>query len=149
MLVLDEPTASLPAAEVEQLYEVIRAVTRRGVAVVYISHHFNEVFEISDSVTVLRDGRIVATRPTASLDEDALIDLTIGRELRKLDTPATAQRPDREVVLAVRGLAGTVVDGIDFEVHAGEVVGVAGVTGSGREEVGAARLRRATRATAT
>jgi ribose transport system ATP-binding protein len=135
VLVLDEPTASLPAAEVAQLYEVIRAVTRRGVAVVYISHHFNEVFAISDSVTVLRDGRIVATRTTASLDEDELIDLTIGRELRRRDTRPSAQKPDREVVLSVRGLGGGVVDGIDFEVHAGEVVGVAGVTGSGREEV--------------
>jgi ribose transport system ATP-binding protein len=135
VLFLDEPTASLPAAEVAQLYEVIRNVTRRGVAVVYISHHFNEVFEISESVTVLRDGRVVATRPTSSLDENELIDLTIGRELRKGDARPPTAPSDREVVLSVRRLAGSVVDGIDLEVHAGEVVGVAGVTGSGREEI--------------
>jgi ribose transport system ATP-binding protein len=135
VLVLDEPTASLPAAEVEQLYEVIRAVTRRGVAVVYISHHFNEVFEITERVTVLRDGRIVGTRTTAEIDEDQLVDLTIGRELRKLDTRPAVAKPEQEVVLRVSGLSGTVLAGIDFEVHAGEVVGVAGVTGSGREEL--------------
>ena len=135
VLFLDEPTASLPAAEVSQLYDVVRAVQRRGVAVVYISHHFNEVFDIADRVTVLRDARIVGTYATSALDEDKLIELTLGRELRMHDVRETERRPNREVVLSVRGLWGNVLRGIDFDVHASEVVGVAGVTGSGREEI--------------
>jgi ribose transport system ATP-binding protein len=84
-LFLDEPTAALPAGEVRRLFEVIEMVKQRGVAVGYVSHHFNEVFEICDRVTVLRDGRVVATRPVAELDEPQLIELTVGRAIQRLD----------------------------------------------------------------
>jgi ribose transport system ATP-binding protein len=135
VLFLDEPTATLPAGEAHRLFEVINMVKQRGVAVGFVSHHFTEVFAICDRVTVLRDGRIVGTRQVADIDEPHLIELTVGRAVQRLDRRDHEAAPRDDVVLRVSGLAGRVLQGIDFEVHSGEIVGVAGVTGSGREEV--------------
>jgi ribose transport system ATP-binding protein len=136
VLILDEPTAARPAAEVERLFEVIRAVHRSGVAVIYVSHRFGEVFALSDRITVLRDGKRVATRETAELDEGGLIELTIGRALRAFEEAHAIQHTARpDAVLSVRGLSGIVLNDLNLDVHAGEIVGIAGVTGSGREEV--------------
>jgi ribose transport system ATP-binding protein len=137
VLVLDEPTASLPAAEAERLFEVIRTVKASGVAIVYVSHRFAEVLEIADRITVLRDARKVATIPASELDENSLIELTIGRALKALEAAHEIEHELHadEPILTVRGLAGNVIESLDFEVHAGEIIGVAGVTGSGREEV--------------
>lgn len=140
LLVLDEPTASLPAAEVTRLFEVVRAVRSRGVAIIYVSHHFNEVFEISDRVTVLRDGRHIDTRKTSDLDESGLIALTIGRSLEQFE-PARSDAgrvAGQAPVLSIEQLSGSIVDSFDLDVHAGEIVGIAGVTGSGREELAGA-----------
>ena len=139
ILVLDEPTASLPAAEVDRLFSVLRMVHRQGVALIYVSHHFGEVFEISERITVLRDGAVVATEVTADLDESQLIELTIGRALSSLEALPQA-RPDtesaeQEPALRVRSLGGDIVRSLDLDVAPGEIVGFAGVTGSGREEV--------------
>ncbi|NLT07229.1 MAG: sugar ABC transporter ATP-binding protein [Solirubrobacterales bacterium] len=137
VLVLDEPTASLPAAEAERLFEVVRNVRDSGVAVIYVSHRFAEVLDLSDRITVLRDGVRVATTAASELDEGGLIELTIGRALKALEAAHEIPHQTRagDPVLAVRGLSGRVVDGLDIDVHAGEIVGVAGVTGSGREEI--------------
>jgi len=134
VLVLDEPTASLPAGEVERLFEVIRTLRGR-VAVIYISHHFTEVFAICDRVTVLRDGRVIATREVSEIDEDHLIELTIGRRIQRIESRERASSAKPTTVLSVSGLGGRVLDGVDLEVREGEVLGVAGVTGSGREEI--------------
>jgi len=134
MLVLDEPTANLPGAEAERLYELVRGVAASGVAVLFVSHHFDEVFEMADSVTVLRDGKLIATREVNGLTEDELIALVIGRELKAFDRPGE-DRSHGEPVLTVEGLAGRSVQGIDFTAHAGEVLGIAGITGSGREAI--------------
>ncbi|HVT00509.1 MAG TPA: sugar ABC transporter ATP-binding protein [Solirubrobacterales bacterium] len=136
VLVLDEPTASLPAAEVRRLFEVIRRVRDRGVAIVYVSHRFAEVFEIADRITVLRDGERVATMAAAELTERSLTELTIGRELDAL-APVHPHEPqtDEGTVFSVRGLRGEVLESLDLDIGAGEIVGIAGVTGSGREEV--------------
>ena len=136
VLVLDEPTANLPAAEITRLFEVVRAVRDRGVAVLFVSHHLDEVFTLCDSVTVLRDGRHVVTRPVEGLDEDALIALMIGRSLEQSDAPtaAVAERIDAPVLIA-RNVRTTVLEGVDLDLWAGEVIGVAGITGSGREEL--------------
>ncbi|HEX5193203.1 MAG TPA: sugar ABC transporter ATP-binding protein [Solirubrobacteraceae bacterium] len=136
VLFLDEPTATLPAGDAERLFEVVRMVKRRGVAVGYVSHHFSEVFALCDRVTVLRDGQKVATRNVSEVDEPTLIELTVGRAIQRMDRRETQIATRDDVVLKVEGLSGRVLSGIDFAIHAGEVVGFAGVTGSGREEVG-------------
>lgn len=136
VLVLDEPTANLPAAETKQLFEVVRSVKERGVAVLYISHHLDEVFALCDSVTVLRDGRHVVTRDVHGLDEDSLVTLMIGRKLEQFPAHERAvESQGTESTLVVRGLRTDTLRGIDLDVRAGEVVGIAGITGSGREEI--------------
>src|SRR3954454_13390934 len=135
LLVLDEPTANLPATEIERLFNVVRSVRDRGVAVLFVSHHLDEVFSLCDTVTVLRDGRHIVTRPVEGLDEDALIALMIGRTLEQFPVPAEPAASVGEPVLQVRDLKTDVLGGIDLEVRPGEIVGVAGITGSGREEL--------------
>jgi ribose transport system ATP-binding protein len=134
VLILDEPTANLPAAEAQRLFQLAKRVTDSGVAVVFVSHHFDEVFGLAQSVTVLRDGQHVITRPVAGLTEDGLIELVIGRQLEQVQHDAKAAER-RAVVLEAGGLGGGVLDNVDFAVHAGEIVGVAGITGSGRDEI--------------
>ena len=136
VLVLDEPTANLPAAEITRLFEVVRSVRDRGVAVLFVSHHLDEVFKLCDTVTVLRDGRHVVTRPVEGLDEDALIALMIGRTLEQYQVPAgAAAARHEEPVLTARDLHTAALHGVDLDVRPGEVIGVAGITGSGREEL--------------
>ncbi len=134
VLVVDEPTASLPSHEVAVLFEAISRVRAKGLGVIYISHHLDEVFAIADRVTILRDGRVVGTFPTTEIDEDRLVSLMCGdvelspfieRDSTKLSEP----------ILEVRGLCGTVVDDVSFTAHSGEVLGIAGLTGSGREQI--------------
>jgi len=134
LLVLDEPTASLPHDEVERLFEAVRRLKERGVAILYVSHHLDEVFEIADEVTVLRDGRVVATLTIGDLDRGRLIELLIGHRLESRQ-PAAARAGRGDALLMARGLHGGTVRALDLTVHAGEVVGVAGITGSGREHV--------------
>jgi ribose transport system ATP-binding protein len=134
MLVLDEPTANLPAAEAARLFALVRTVRDSGVSVLFVSHHFDEVFALADAVTVLRDGRVVATRPVAGLSEPELVELVIGRPL-ELHEDLGLRSARADTVLSARGLRGRVVAGVDLDVHAGEVLGVAGITGSGREEL--------------
>ncbi len=133
LLVLDEPTASLPGADVQRLFEAIRRLKARGVAILYVSHHLDEVFEIADEVTVLRDGRPITTLEVGELDHGKLIELMIGHKVT-LGT-SSSQRIDDEVRLEICGLAGGNVERFDLQLHSGEIVGVAGITGSGREHV--------------
>ena len=137
VLVLDEPTASLPEAEVARLFEVVRTVRDRGVGVIYVSHHLHEVLAIADRVTVLRDGRRVGTYAAADLDHDRMIELIVGSS-QVGDTERSTGGSHSEggvPLLEVVGLGGTVLRDVDLRVHAGEVVGVAGITGSGREDL--------------
>lgn len=133
LLVLDEPTASLPASDVEHLFEAIRRLKAKGVAILYVSHHLDEVFEIADEVSVLRDGRRVATESVAELDHDRLIELMIGHKVVQ-GSSGRAVVSD-QIVLQTSGLRGGNVAGLDLVVRAGEVLGIAGITGSGREHV--------------
>ncbi len=132
LLVLDEPTASLPGADVERLFEAIRRVKERGVAILYVSHHLDEVFEIADEVSILRDGRRVTTKPTADLDHERLIELMIGHKLERTSQGERAMSADVGG-LRISGLTGGSVRHVDLHVLPGEIVGVAGITGSGRE----------------
>jgi len=134
ILVVDEPTASLPSNEVSVLFEAISRVRAKGLGVIYISHHLDEVFAIADRVTVLRDGHVVGTYSTSDLDEDRLVSLMCGDVVL---SPRIAHDDSvaREPALEVRSLCGTVVEGVDFTAYSGEVLGLAGLTGSGREQI--------------
>ncbi|MEY2402116.1 MAG: ribose transport system ATP-binding protein [Ilumatobacteraceae bacterium] len=133
LLVLDEPTASLPGADVQRLFAAIRILKARGVAILYVSHHLDEVFEIADEVTVLRDGKVIATLDVHDLNHDKLIELMIGHKVTV--GTSSARRIDDVVRLDVKGISGGNVDCLDLQLHSGEVVGIAGITGSGRESI--------------
>lgn len=137
LLIMDEPSAVLDQDEVRTLFRVIRQLTTRGVAVVYISHRLEEIREIGDRVTVLKDGRTVATGlPVHDVRTADLIELMTGRTIEYAFPPHTPPAPDAPAVLTVRGLAGAGrFSDVDLTVHAGEVVGLAGLVGSGRSEV--------------
>lgn len=134
LLVLDEPTAALPAPEVERLLAAVRRFAASGGGVLYVSHRLDELFEIADRVTILRNGRRVATTPMADLDHHALVSHMLGRAIRAVDAPA----PESTLAapcLRVRSLAGRRVRSVSFTLRRGEVLGVAGIVGSGREEL--------------
>lgn len=134
LLIMDEPTAALSGVEVERLFAVARSLRDEGRALVFISHRFDEVFALCDTVTVMRDGEYVATRPIAETDVDALVALMVGREVTELfpKTPAEVG----EVVLDVKGLSATGrFHDVWFQVRAGEIVGLAGLVGAGRSEI--------------
>jgi len=132
VVILDEPTSSLPDDQVANLFAVVRALRDQGVAVAFVSHRFNEIFDLVDHVSVLRDGEMVGGGPVGEYDRARLVHQMIGRELEEL---SFAQRPaeDREPVLRVRGftLPGR-VHGVDLAVERGQIVGLAGLVGSGR-----------------
>lgn len=139
VLIMDEPTAVLTSEEVETLFGIVRELRDAGVGILFITHHLEEIGALGDRVTVLRDGRSVAQVP-ASTGEDELIRLMVGRDIAE---QYPRQRPDRPgpPLLRVRGLTrhgrgtGPVFRDVDFEVRAGEVVGLAGLVGAGRTEV--------------
>ena len=133
LLILDEPTATLPGEDVQRLFEVIHRLKERGVSILYVSHHLDEVFELADRVTVLRDGVKVGTVPVETLDHKGLVELIVGHHIET--TSATVNIPNSQPLLAVRGMSGGSVTHIDLDVAPGEIVGVAGITGSGREHV--------------
>ncbi len=134
IVVLDEPTSSLSEHETQSLFRVIGRMTDAGLAVIYISHRLREVLEISQRVTVLRDGRLVETRPTEGITAPEMIRLMVGRDLT--DVFPKREVEIGEVVLAVRGLSRTdEFDDVHLKVRAGEIVGMAGLVGAGRTEV--------------
>jgi len=133
LLVLDEPTASLPTPEVRRLFQVIRQITSRGIGVVYVSHRLDEVFDIADRVTVLRDGRRVGDWPITELNHTSMVSHMIGRAAEL--TFAAPPPVSRKVVLDVHALCSNDVSDLSFTVAAGQIVGFAGILGSGREAV--------------
>ncbi len=134
VVIMDEPTATLAEKEIEDLFAVIRDLTGRGIAILYISHKLDEIFRISDRVTVMRDGRIVDTLPTRELDEEKLVRLMVGREVGNLYPKPEVEIG--EVVLKVSGISrGKVLQDCSFEVRAGEILGFAGLVGAGRTEL--------------
>lgn len=132
IMIMDEPTAPLATAEVELLFSVIRKLKEKGVTVIYISHRLDEVFQISDRISILRDGCYIKTLNTCDTNRPELVSLMVGRQFKE-------QMPERhneigEVVLKVDNISGNSVDNISFELHKGEVLGFAGLVGSGRTE---------------
>ena len=135
VLIFDEPTSSLSHVEVERLFEQIERLKAQGVTTIYISHHLDEIFRLCDHVTVLRDGQHVATTPTRALDEAALINLMIGRTLEAYFPVHVQSDPGVEVFRVEDLTSPGKFEHISFTVHAGEVVGLAGLVGAGRTEV--------------
>ena len=134
IIIMDEPTSAIPEREVAHLHGMIKRLTDFGVAIIYITHKMDEVFRISDDITVFRDGKHVGSYPAKELDRDKLIKLMVGRELTDLFPKEEAEIGD--VVLSVQGLTrGSVVKDVSFELHRGEILGLAGLMGAGRTEV--------------
>lgn len=132
VLVMDEPTAPLTDAEVETLFEIVQMLKSKGVTIIYISHRIAEVFQISDRVSVLRDGRFIKTVMTNEVDRDELIRLMVGREVS--DTYPKRDFAPGEVVLELRDVCGNGVENVTFAVRSGEIFGLSGLVGAGRTE---------------
>ena len=130
ILVMDEPTAALDDTEAARLLALVRRLRADGVAVIYVSHRMPEIAAVSDRVTVLKDGRKVATDATSAMPPDRLVRLMVGRDLAEFFPPRGTG--SGEVLLQVRGGGNAVLSGIDLEVRRGEIVGVAGLEGSGK-----------------
>jgi ribose transport system ATP-binding protein len=151
ILIMDEPTSALSVAEAERLHTIIRHLSLERVSIVYISHRMEEVFNLAQTVTVLRDGAVAGTLPAASVSRRDLIRLMVGRDVQEflsLSSKETAREPDLSLkppVLSVRNLwlahlkptvsRPRLVDGVSFDVAGGEVLGLAGLMGAGRSEV--------------
>jgi ribose transport system ATP-binding protein len=135
VLIMDEPTAVLSVAETQTLFEQIRRLTARGVAVIFISHKLDEIMELANRVTVLRDGQLIATVGTEALTPDSIAQMMVGRELSNLYPPKHEPDVDAPVVLAVRNLTASGVRDISFDLRKGEILGFAGLIGSGRTAV--------------
>ena len=133
LLIMDEPTAALTEADVEQLFRIVRLLKERGVGIIFITHKLSEVFELCDRVTVLRDGEYIGTKDVKDTSEADLISMMVGRTIDQL-FPKQASKLG-EVVLEVRNLVREpYTRGVSFKVRAGEIVGLAGLVGSGRSE---------------
>jgi ribose transport system ATP-binding protein len=133
IIIMDEPTDSLTDVETENLYKVIRELKSQGKGLVYISHKLSEVFDICDRATVLRDGTFVDMKPVSELTEEKIIQLMVGRALDERFPRSTAVHGD--VVFEVEGLTNQAIKNITFSVRKGEIVGIAGLMGSGRSEI--------------
>jgi len=132
LIILDEPTSSLDSTETEHLFDTIRDLKSKGVAIIYISHRMEEIFEICDRVSVFRNGTYVDSRSMEGVTRDELISMMVGREVKSVFPKVDCEIG--ETVLKVEGLTGGGFEDISFEVHKGEILGLSGLVGSGRSE---------------
>ena len=141
IVIMDEPTSAISKHEIEVLFSLIRSLTAQGVAIVYITHKLDELFEIADTVTILRDGKLVGSSPLEEVTHDDIVRMMVGRDMKDFFVKANAAKP--QVVLSVRDVClvhsrrrdNYVVDHVSFEVKAGEVLGLFGLMGAGRSEL--------------
>jgi ABC-type uncharacterized transport system ATPase subunit len=138
LIILDEPTAVLTPQEVNDLFATLKRMVKEGHALVFISHKLHEVMAISDRISTLRDGRMIGTRPAQGVTRDELVRMMVGREVKPLAPQPLQTGPVRLKVEALRAAGdrgGEVLRGIDLQVHAGEILGIAGVSGNGQREL--------------
>ena len=141
VIFMDEPTSAISDQEVEALFEVIQSLRDAGVSIVYVSHKLDELFRITDRITVLRDGKYVDTLDTANTDQDTIVSLMVGRQLGELyiHSPALPDSSEKlrvdSLTLTPKGALHPAVDQVSFSVHSGEVLGVFGLMGAGRSEL--------------
>lgn len=133
VIVMDEPSAILAGQELDMLFAIIEALTKQNVTVIYISHRLDEVFEIADEVTVLKDGRVVGTKPIGQLTRPELVQMMVGRSMDEV-FPAAVSSVGQPVLIA-QDITTDAVSNISLTLHAGEILGVAGMVGSGRTEM--------------
>ncbi|MCT8546332.1 sugar ABC transporter ATP-binding protein [Glaesserella parasuis] len=135
IIIMDEPTTALTEMEVEQLYKIIDAVKKRGISIIFISHKLDEVFKVSDEITVIRDGQYVGTKATTDVTKEELISMMVGRDMSEMFQRERFELPD-EIVLEIKNFtrAGKYED-ISFSVRKGEIFGIAGLVGAGRSEI--------------
>lgn len=140
VLIMDEPTSSLTNTEVQNLFERVKELREQGVAIIYITHRMEEIFQLADDITIIRDGKFVESGPVSDYDMDKIITRMVGRELTNIYPPKLEGTVEGKVVLEARGLTQEKEDGgrfrdISFQVHEGEILGFAGLMGAGRSEV--------------
>jgi inositol transport system ATP-binding protein len=134
VIIMDEPTSAISDKEVDTLFKIIRNLKEKGVAIIYISHKMDEIYKISDTITVLRDGKYIGTHAASALSNSSLISMMVGREIDSMFPDSTFVKGEK--VLSVRNLrSGKKFSEISFDVHAGEVLGIAGLMGAGRTEI--------------
>lgn len=134
LIIMDEPTSAITEKEVEQLFGIIRSLQAKGVSIIYISHKMDEIFKICDELTVFRDGQYIGTKGAHELDQDTLIQMMVGREIKQVFHKEKADI--REVALSVQNLSKKgKFHHVSFEVRKGEILGIAGLMGAGRTEV--------------
>lgn len=135
VLIMDEPTAALTDAEIAELFRIIRQLKEKGVGIVHISHRLEELKQISDRITVMRDGRYIDTVPTAEVPIDRIISMMVGRTIYE-SAPEVPETPNQEIVLEVKNLnRGSTIKDVSFNLKRGEILGFAGLMGAGRTEV--------------
>ena len=136
VLIMDEPSASLARHEAEQLFELVARLKARGISIIYISHRMEEVYRIADRITILRDGRNLLTKRLTEVTPEQIVEGIVGQQIEGMAYQERDSSAEREVLLEARGLtAGSRVQNVSFTLHRGEIIGLAGLMGSGRTEL--------------
>lgn len=135
LLILDEPSSVLGPKEVKRLFEMLKGLKAKGVSIIYISHHLEELLELTDRITVLKDGKTIETVETDTVDKDRLVSLMVGRELGQM-YPLKNKAIDQQIKVEIKSLSTRFTkEPLSFDIHKGEIVGIGGLVGSGRTEV--------------
>jgi len=136
IIIFDEPTSSLSQVEAQRLFKLVKSLPARGITSIYVSHRIEEIFELCDTITVLRDGRVVATKPASAISEKQLVEMMIGRSLAAYFPQHTTGAGGKKKLLRVENLSSPgKFSSVSFCVNAGEIVGLAGLVGAGRTEI--------------